>query len=564
MYRHLYLYLVMANALISMAVALSPDSYDSSSANRLIAHAYIRQHETPPLVAHAFGSNMVLHADGATLFGNAAPAANVDVHVVLDSSGAVVTSTQSLATGSGSWLASVNVPASSYSYSIIVNSSGQVSTLTNVLFGDVYLCSGQSNMDFCLGGLGVCAGGTFAANETVAKAHLFPEIRLLKTGSAWTPSWNGNLSDMSQRVLRDFSAVCYLTAVALKETVSSVFASRPMGLIQASVGGTIIEAWSPAAVARECGMPEAQSGGPTVCAAGPVQTYETLFDASIAPLVPMRLSAAFWYQGETNVDCNGRAGVLPGYYACMLQGMASAWRAAFGQSFPFHVVELAAFNQTDPTSSMRGEDTTVALRKAQATAVHALSRAGLALAMDLGDDGSLPYTPPTPRHGGIHPRNKTEVARRLALAHARVIVPNVSAELVTTGPVPSAVSIDGETLRIDFAAGLSSQGLALVETAQCHSHAQLDPAADCCEQDAGSNAAGMPFEVLLKDGTSYEVVAARVSGARSVELLLTHNGEPPRARAHVVGVRYGWQGYPLCVLRNGGGLPADMFSKMLL
>ena len=128
---------------------------------------------------------------------------------------------------------------------------------------------------------------------------MYPEIRLLKAGGVWTPSWNGQPDDTEQRELRDFSAVCYMTAVAIKQHTSPLL-TVPIGLVQASVGGTIIEAWAPSAVARECGMADAQDGGKTACAGGPVQTYSTLFEAAIAPLLPMRITATLWYQGEVS------------------------------------------------------------------------------------------------------------------------------------------------------------------------------------------------------------------------------------------------------------------------
>ena len=249
----------------------------------------------------------------------------------------------------------------------------------------------------------------------------------------------------------------------------------------------------------------------------------------------------------------------------MLKGMATAWRNGFGQSFPFLVVQLAAYASTDPTPATRDADTTVALRKAQSAAVRALSRSGLALAVDLGDDGVEPYTPPTSRHGGIHPRNKTEVARRLALTYVSMQTgigasANISSgPSATLGPIPLAVQVQTNgTVHVTFSASdPSSSGLALVPTAQCHSHGQLPADANCCTQDITGNPQGMPFEVRLRDG-SFHIVEARVlQDASLVEL----SAIPNIAVIDVAGVRYGFQGYPLCVLSNAAGLPADMFER---
>lgn len=593
------------------------DPYDLDAADRLIAYAHAAREAPLSLLASAFGSSMVLKADGAVLFGNAAEeGVSVEVTAVDRASGAVVAFATATSGAAGSWNATIDVPASLADHTVSVSGSGghgQTVTLTNVLFGDVLLCSGQSNMDFCLGGLGKCWGGAFAANATVAAAHQYPEIRLFKASGCpgahgWEPSWNGNASDTVQRPLRDFSAVCYLTAVALKQSLGGMAKRRPFGLIQASVGGTVIETWSPASVARACGIHGALDGGPSACASA--QKYAALYDAAIAPLVPLRLTAALWYQGESNTGCNHGPGVTPplseGYYACMQREMVNAWRTAFGQRFPFLVVQLAAFNATDASPYSRGTDTYVALRSAQSAAVHALERTGIALAIDLGDDGKRPYTPPSPRHGGIHPRNKTEVARRLALAYAAIVGGTIGAHAAASGPwtldpgrwsldsgahaatsgpvsIAAAARGNGTAVRVTFAPGPSAEGLRLVPTAQCHSHGRLAAKADCCAQAVAFNPAGMPFEVRLADG-SYHLAAAHVvqgqgnghaqgahneigSGGRrtateAVELTVATSAQGAKGGVErdVAAVRYGAQGYPLCVLSNAAGLPADMFE----
>lgn len=112
--------------------------------------------------------------------------------------------------------------------------------------------------------------------------------------------------------------------------------------------------------------------------------------------------------------------------------MINSWRSVFQQDFPFFVVQLAAYGGTDSTSAERTADSVVQLRFDQLSALK-LNQTGIAVAVDLGDDGKLPWTPPTARHGGIHPRNKTEVGRRLALAFASVVTKE---NVVSEGPRP--------------------------------------------------------------------------------------------------------------------------------
>jgi sialate O-acetylesterase len=147
-------------------------------------------------------------------------------------------------------------------------------------------------MDFCLGGDGKCRGGAFSANDSVANAKDFPEIRL-GTGNRWSPSYNP--TDPDDRALRGFSAVCYLTALHIKEVMASTHAKRPMGLFKASVGGTIIEAWSPPDVMASCGVKNSSAHIPSGCN---TQKNSDLYLGMVKPAAPFVFSAAFWYQGE--------------------------------------------------------------------------------------------------------------------------------------------------------------------------------------------------------------------------------------------------------------------------
>jgi sialate O-acetylesterase len=168
-----------------------------------------------------FGSNMVMacsddHPEGARVFGKANVGETVTVTVVGASPAA---SAKAIANAGGNWSLVLHVKASLTSYNISVEGSNQTKpvVLTNVLFGDTYLCSGQSNMDFCLGGQGKCRGGAFSANESVANAKDFPEIRL-GTGNSWSLSHDP--TDPNDHALRSFSAVCYLTALHIKKVLA--------------------------------------------------------------------------------------------------------------------------------------------------------------------------------------------------------------------------------------------------------------------------------------------------------------------------------------------------------
>ena len=218
-----------------------------------------------------------------------------------------------------------------------------------------------------------------------------------------------------------------------------------------------------------------------------------------------------------------------------------------------------------------------------------LPNTGVSLALDLGDNGQVPWTPKSARHGGIHPRNKTEVARRMALAFAAtgLDLPGV----VATGPVftsataLAATAEAGEEVSATAATATATSsasntgsivtvafsnvdgGLQMSPTAQCclatqEPHApspncSMPLQAVCCPEvpRANNSDSGVPFEVLDAHTNEY-VLAARTtvsSDGQSVILAV-----PTGIKA--VGVRYCEQGYPQCVLRNGAGLPAMPFE----
>jgi len=151
-----------------------------------------------------------------------------------------------------------------------------------------------------------------------------------------------------------------------------------------------------------------------------------LYNGMIAPLAPYGIKGAIWYQGESNADRGFQ-------YRTLLPTMITSWRDAFGQGkFPFLIVELAGFGQP---KTQPGDDSWAELREAQQLTAWKFADAGIATAIDIGDAND------------IHPKNKQEVGRRLALvAEAKVYNQRVN----YSGPVYKSVKPDGMTLRIKF------------------------------------------------------------------------------------------------------------------
>jgi len=402
----------------------------------------------------------------------------------------------------------------------------------------------------------------FYCNETLAAAPNYPEIRLKPSGpnGAWTPAAASNST------LGAFSAACYSFATGLKRHVPAM-AAVPIGLVQSSVGGTVIEAWMSSAALEAAGVPAANATPGTPSCSG--QAATELYASLVQPLAPMVVQAMLWYQGESNTDCNVQKAPAwrTGYYSRLLRSLVASWRAAFATPFTALVVQLAAYGSTDPPSVTRTGDSLPALRESQRAAVEGdggLAQAGLALAIDLGDDGYSTYTPPAGRHGGLHPRNKTEVGRRLALRWAALegVLP---AGVASTGPVLASVAAAPGGARLAFEPA-SAAGLALSPTADCRTTAKVPvpynaTTAACCQTMYGASAiAGWPFELRLADGASFVLANATVDESAAAVSLVPFNAS---VTGPFTGVRYAWQGYPTCTLSNGQQLPTGPFFQAL-
>lgn len=248
-----------------------------------------------------------------------------------------------------------------------------------------------------------------------------------------------------------------------------------------------------------------------------------------------------------------------------MSALVSSWRSAFSVNFTALVVQIAPFALVDPTPADRSSNGQPALRGQQAAGVGALARAALAITLDLGDEVTVPIEYPNCwARGGLHPRNKSEVGRRVALQLAALEGWGAPAALAT-GPVPVHFTAYAGGVNVTFEA-VSAAGLALTPTADCRA-AGLIPAplnattAACCQQASGYvfAQASFPFELRLADGLTYVLAEALVDAQENV-VALSPLGN---ATGPFTGVRYAWQGYPLCGLANEEGLPAAPFEESL-
>jgi sialate O-acetylesterase len=370
-------------------------------------------------------------------------------------------------------------------------------TFQDVLFGDVWICSGQSNMQWSV-------LQSADPQEEQAKAD-HPKVRLFQvpmTSSEAPLATIGNgWAVCSPQTVGNFSAVAYYFG---RELVSRT--GVPVGLVNTSWGGTPIESWMSRPALRR--IPEtsrmlddhlARMADPALMAsATDIQKNRAwfpgaLYNAMIAPFTDYAICGAIWYQGESNAG-------NPQLYQRTFPAMIRDWRRAWGQGeFPFYFVQLASFV---------GNAGWPGLREAQSLALD-LPNTGMAVAIDIGQTND------------IHPKNKQDVGKRLALWALRDVHRQ---KVVVSGPLYSGMSTSGSrvTLTFEHAAGLRSR-------------------------DSGPLTG---FEVAGADG-NYVPASALVQGERVV--VWSENVPVPMA------VRYAWASDPKCNLVNGEGLPASPF-----
>ncbi|MGI5974720.1 MAG: sialate O-acetylesterase [Paludibacter sp.] len=225
-----------------------------------------------------------------------------------------------------------------------------------------------------------------------------------------------------------------------------------------------------------------------------------LYNAMINPLVPYAFKGAIWYQGESNAG-------LAVQYRDLLPLMINSWRKQFGHEFPFYIVQLANFTklQTEPVESSWAE-----LREAQSLTAKYLNNTGIAVTIDIGEADD------------IHPRNKQDVGKRLALA-ARA--QTYGEKIPYSGPVYKTYKIEGNSIRLSFE----------------HTDGGLQTKNG--EKLQGFTIAGADHKFYWAD-----------AGIEGDEIIVSS----PEVK-FPVAVRYAWADNPICNLYNGAGLPASPF-----
>lgn len=425
----------------------------------------------------------------------------------------------------GRWLVRLKPMKAGGPFTMTITGDNTV-TINNVLVGEVWLCSGQSNMAFHLAQAANAAEAIAAAGDSQLRLFTVPY------GATDTPKTEvpGSWKESSPETARGFSAVAWFFGHELRRALKV-----PIGLIHSSVGGTPAEAWTsratleadpdlketleryaeqvkkydPVAAAAQHeralekhkeAVAKAKAAGekPPPAPRAPADPRQAsvrpcgLYNAMIAPLQPYAIAGAIWYQGESNA---GRAVEYRKLFPAMIQN----WRQAWGQGdFPFLFVQIA------PHQGMKPE-----IREAQLLSWQKVPGTAMVVITDVGDEKD------------IHPTKKEPVGQRLALA-ARALAYGENIEY--SGPVYASMKVEGDHAVLSFTH---------IGTGLMAKDGELKG-----------------FTIAGADG-SFVPAKAAIDGDKVV--VSSHEVPKPAA------VRYGWANTPDVNLFNKEGLPATPF-----
>ena len=469
------------------------------------------------------GDNMVLQRhQRVPIWGMADPGERVTVTFA----GQRVTA---VARPDGRWILRLTALAAGGPHEMTVAGKNTIE-LQNILVGEVWACSGQSNMQ-----MSVRASNN--AEEEIAAAD-YPEMRLFTVprvpSSERTTEIEAQWVVCTPETIPNFTAVGYFFGREVHKTLNV-----PVGLINTSWGGTPAESWTTRptietdpefrpiadrwtqaeqnypeqkkkheeALAKwkeEADKAKAEGKQPPRQPWPPLferKQYEpgSLFNGMVFPLIPYAIKGAIWYQGESNA---GRAY----QYRALFPAMIRDWRQEWGQgAFPFLFVQLANFlaREAEPTDSAWAE-----LREAQSMTLD-LVKTGQAVIIDIGDEKD------------IHPKNKQDVGLRLAL---NALAMAYGQDIVYSGPVYREMATQGSKIRLAF---------------------------DCVGGGLVAQGGELKGFALAGEDQKFVWAEAVIEG----DTVVVHSDRVPQPAA----VRYAWANNPECNLYNQEGLSASPF-----
>jgi sialate O-acetylesterase len=323
------------------------------------------------------------------------------------------------ASNQAKWEIKIPTPKEGGPYAISIKGNNEI-ILKNILIGEVWICSGQSNME-------MSASWGIENGEEVVKNATNPNIRFFSipklTATSPQNNLSGNWAKCTPETMKYFSATGYFFAKGLQEDLKNV----PIGLIGSNWGGTPAEIWTPEEVIQKDMVLSQSAKTRKEESYGPNQAGRA-FNAMIYPLVQFKIAGVIWYQGESNVGSQ--------VYDKTFSALITSWRKLWNYEFPFYYVQIAPYQYGE--NNFAGAE----IRNAQRKVLQEVSNTGMVVTSDISqiDD--------------IHPKDKKSVGIRLAnLALVNIYKNNLD---LVNGPLYKAIKIEKNKISVyfDYADGL--------------------------------------------------------------------------------------------------------------
>jgi sialate O-acetylesterase len=290
----------------------------------------------------------------------------------------------------GNWNCEAKTTNSKEAQSITIKSKDSDIKLENILFGEVWLCSGQSNMEMPM--KGYAGQPIFGSAEAVAKANN-PNLRLFsvtRVSGSKTPLKDANKYSPWQQATPEsvlkFSAVGYFYGQQLQEILDV-----PVGLILTAWGGSSVQAWMSTEALSPYQNVDVTNKDINV---KPNSIPTALFNSMIHPLIPYTIKGAIWYQGESNMEEAQK-------YKKLFPAMVEDWRKRWAiGDFPFYYAQIAPYIYSG-NETVQNNKNSAFIREVQLQCLDLIPNSGIAITMDIGTENP------------IHPPKKKEVADRL-------------------------------------------------------------------------------------------------------------------------------------------------------
>lgn len=323
-----------------------------------------------------FSDNMVLQRNSeVTIWGWASPNEEITLKA-----GFLSQEYKTKANNQARWEIKITTSKEGGPYTITLKGYNEV-VLKNIMLGEVWLCSGQSNMEMS------ASWGIENGEEEIKKAN-YPNIRffIVPKLTATYPQDNltGNWRECSPETMKYNSAIGYFFAQHLQEKMPNI----PIGIITSAWGGSPAEIWIPENVINDDIILKEAAQKLSTNEYSPKEPARA-FNAMIHPLINYKIAGVLWYQGESNVGSR--------VYDKTFSNLITSWRKLWNYDFPFYFVQIAPFGKTDET-----DRSSVIVRDLQRQVSNTVPNTAIVITSDIStiDD--------------IHPKNKKSVGIRLS------------------------------------------------------------------------------------------------------------------------------------------------------